>query len=278
MKKNRFFLFLLIPLFVHSQHFTNASVFDYEVGDTIVTSFWHYIQGSGLNGPPTYHYKVFTQKNNSPNNDTIFYQIKETRYTPPASMNDQAIVRDTVLSFYVTNLTDTVINNLQTTSSCQTFTDSITQGYCNLFTYTKQSLGSFSCTSSISHTVIEGVGTFFQQSAGHSNPPGVSFSSQFVSASKVGKNCGVVGSIPTGLRTYSTHRFSLFPNPNNGEFYIEVPTTSVLRISNCDGKIIDCRMLEKGNQKVILNEAPGIYFLQLNSEQVLFNQKLVISR
>ncbi|WP_317897909.1 LamG-like jellyroll fold domain-containing protein [Aurantibacillus circumpalustris] len=56
----------------------------------------------------------------------------------------------------------------------------------------------------------------------------------------------------------------LYPNPNNGEFIIEVTKTYKMIMMNALGQIMNEKILVEGINKIILDESKGIYFVSLS--------------
>jgi len=73
-------------------------------------------------------------------------------------------------------------------------------------------------------------------------------------------------------------RFSIYPNPNNGHFFIEgCPLNTSLEITNPVGeKIYDSKIREKKTEIVLVNLSNGIYFIHLNMGNEMITKKIFI--
>ena len=59
--------------------------------------------------------------------------------------------------------------------------------------------------------------------------------------------------------------FNLFPNPNNGQFNIQLNNNeNTLSIYNIKGQIVFSKELKKGIHPIVLNQA-GFYYLEINN-------------
>lgn len=83
----------------------------------------------------------------------------------------------------------------------------------------------------------------------------------------------------TSLKEISNGKgITVFPNPNQGSFTIEGGVNnSLLTIFNSYGQIISSQTIS-GKQKtdIQLNAPPGIYFLQLKTEEGVYRKKIVL--
>lgn len=75
-------------------------------------------------------------------------------------------------------------------------------------------------------------------------------------------------SLCTGINeTNNANAFSLYPNPNNGLFAIELTTTTKVEIINLVGQIVKATTLEVGKHNIdIQNEASGIYLVKVTTD------------
>jgi len=62
----------------------------------------------------------------------------------------------------------------------------------------------------------------------------------------------------------------LYPNPNSGEFIVEVPKLLKLKVLNALGQtIIEKQLIEGKNNIIMEDQAKGIYFIEFkNDEQI----------
>jgi len=67
---------------------------------------------------------------------------------------------------------------------------------------------------------------------------------------------------------------SVYPNPSNGIFNINVKDTYNLEITDITGRVINSRILT-GNTSIELNTA-GIYFLRFSNENGSYTQKVIV--
>lgn len=91
-------------------------------------------------------------------------------------------------------------------------------------------------------------------------------------------------SVPLSIAEYDEQKINLYPNPSSGEFAIVNPfsgnSTIDIRIFNAQGQIVYSRNMNAVDQKTILlnPELPaGIYFIRLQNEEKVLEQKLIIS-
>src|SRR5579859_7814297 len=99
MKKNSLLLLLMCIKLANAQTvFTNGSVYNFNVGDTIQAQCF-----DPWNGAQVYSYQtqIITNKIFSASNDTIFYTIKNILFTPPSTYSTSVITQT------ITNLTAT---------------------------------------------------------------------------------------------------------------------------------------------------------------------------
>jgi hypothetical protein len=60
---------------------------------------------------------------------------------------------------------------------------------------------------------------------------------------------------------------SVYPNPNNGKFVIDMPVDSKLKIMDLTGRVISETSISKGKNVIELNEKTGVYLLSFNSDK-----------
>jgi len=82
-------------------------------------------------------------------------------------------------------------------------------------------------------------------------------------------------SLCTGIVTLTNNNESinLYPNPNNGLFTVELPSTSKVTVTNALGQVVIAEIVEAGKHNLdIHNEAPGVYFVKVienNKQQTI---------
>ena len=74
--------------------------------------------------------------------------------------------------------------------------------------------------------------------------------------------------------------FSLYPNPNTGDFTIEMTALhqqgTVIKILNMNGKVIYTRSLDNEINPISLTLSPGLYIIKVDSGNDHFSKKLII--
>src|SRR4051812_32169282 len=108
MKKIFYTLFCLCLFALgKAQQFTNGTVFDYNVGDTLVMQNITFDNQYPNGGPPMYRYRIFKTKTLSANQNTITYTYDEIQIKIIPPMSSQTSF--TSGSFSVTDLTVSVV-------------------------------------------------------------------------------------------------------------------------------------------------------------------------
>ena len=84
----------------------------------------------------------------------------------------------------------------------------------------------------------------------------------------------VIVDCEVGVSELNSFQVMLFPNPNNGDFYLNVKEFSSIKCLNSIGSTIkfNCVKLDEELYQLNLQEAPGAYFIEIMSQ----NGKLVI--
>jgi uncharacterized repeat protein (TIGR03803 family) len=87
-----------------------------------------------------------------------------------------------------------------------------------------------------------------------------------------------VPSIPTRIHDFDkVSNLSLYPNPNNGSFTIELKTKSQITITNVLGESVLNQLLEIGKQNLsIQSQADGIYFVKVTDDKGLSTTKKIV--
>src|SRR5690348_13182755 len=109
MKHFLLFVFLFACLACRSQVITYGSLYNYSVGDTIVTMYVHHINQSSST-PPKVTYRMFTHKSYSPNMDTIYYKANEVIAQYSQCICSPVVLSSGTVAFSVTNLTQSAVS------------------------------------------------------------------------------------------------------------------------------------------------------------------------
>ncbi len=80
-----------------------------------------------------------------------------------------------------------------------------------------------------------------------------------------------VASVPT----LQLEEFSVFPNPTNGEFTIQLQGDFTYEVTTVDGEIIVYGVAVNSEQLSLEGVAPGVYFVNLSTEAGVTTQKLI---
>ena len=78
--------------------------------------------------------------------------------------------------------------------------------------------------------------------------------------------------------SFENFSFSIYPNPNLGEIFIEVNIKSTVKIYDLAGKEVFVSEITVGTSKIKTDFADGTYFLKLENEKGVFTKKIVICR
>ncbi len=84
-------------------------------------------------------------------------------------------------------------------------------------------------------------------------------------------------SFVTGIANNQTNLFLIYPNPNNGQFIVELATGSVVSIVDVTGRVVFSQQLNAGRNTIELgNQSNGVYMVQVvhNGQQTV--QRLII--
>lgn len=81
-------------------------------------------------------------------------------------------------------------------------------------------------------------------------------------------NCAVTSDCEeinfASINDFKNHEIVVYPNPNNGEFFIEVNEASLLEIIDVTGKVVKITDLKSGNNKIQLpRQSNGLYLLKI---------------
>ncbi|MCB9232963.1 MAG: T9SS type A sorting domain-containing protein [Bacteroidia bacterium] len=97
--------------------------------------------------------------------------------------------------------------------------------------------------------------------------------------------CGVSSVVGEEEELTQDQHISVFPNPGNGTFYVELPPNLVsdgvnLRLYTSTGQLFQKKRLEKGNADTVIpfqGLSPGIYLLEVQSNSGKFTHKVVVT-
>lgn len=94
----------------------------------------------------------------------------------------------------------------------------------------------------------------------------------------------IVQNIKTGMEKNNKVEMSLYPNPNNGKFHLQLSSTLAckkeLSITNIIGETLFTKILNENESQVTLDMRslqPGIYFLKMSAENQIWTEKMMIT-
>ncbi len=281
---SNFLILFFSVLFVHlsSQSFTKGSVYDYSVGDTIVTYSANYPDAFSSAGPPTVTYRVFTNKYYSANMDTVFYKVYDVYTTPqPVPPYYPPKISAGNFSFFVTNLTSSAINFvLPGIQTCQTTIDTSYVNSCGLnehFKYAKVGFGCFE-PPTIRYKIVEGIGVFQDTRSLNGFPFPGGTKTDLYWFRKGNQRCGVAGAIPDGIKEWiaSSEKLTVYPNPSSGQFIFESKEKGILSIQNVFCEEIYKVEIWPGKNSIELSDfVSGIYIAKCIAGNKIYTAKLV---
>jgi hypothetical protein len=283
------YTFLLVFIFTgsRSQSFTNGTIFDYSVGDTLFEQYQDIPGGFGSLPPPTYIFRAITGKTVNASPASIDYeehrivnQYQFTGGTPPYTL----AITNTIMAFSITNLQYVPINDsLPKGYGCVIQKDTTFLNNCGFYVhqkYYKKLPPPNTCFEPPTYTAttIEGHGIYTYTTSLSALPPGKGYESKLLWSHKVGKTqCGQRMVIQTGLNEHSgVLHVKVFPNPSEGNYFVECPTAGNLKVINAIGGIILEKNLNAGTSEIEMLSAPaGIYFIILNIDGALSTERVV---
>ena len=77
-----------------------------------------------------------------------------------------------------------------------------------------------------------------------------------------------------GIEELTAKGISVYPNPSNGVFYVNVEDNFNLEVFDITGKIINTQVLS-GNSTIEINTA-GLYFLRFSNENGSITQRVIV--
>ena len=270
-----------------SQTMTNGSLYNYNVGDTIVTL----TQSNTVNGhsvPPVSYYKIITSRTMSAAQDSIYYTEDVFSYTPPGCATCTPVYANNSLSFFVTDLNASATNFaiiFPGDTICLAVIDKDTIQYCGKKVhrkYTERRLsGNCFEPPTYRYEMIEGVGKLYSFTLWNSNPPGVGSSETLVAYHKAGGSCGSIGVVPTGIKEVSGdgNLFEIFPNPSEGAITIKKTKDNLaLQIYSQAGELVKEINVRENYCTLDLQLDAGLYFIvSRNQEGVLYWHRLILT-
>lgn len=281
MKKILFFTILTVSQFLHSQNFTYGSVYNYDVGDTIVTAYQEYTMNGYNDPPPEFTYRVFTAKNYSSDSSSISYQyIKHLVLRQPTYPYDASVFISNE-SFNVTNLdshithvyvfpgdTCSKTSDINSVDNCGFNIREIHEGPANHI---------YPCgfEANLYYDVYtEGVGAFWDYYVGSAHKGSKTY---LVAVHKVnGKSCGMVGPLPDGIREWARKDISIkiYPNPSSDKLNVELDQNVaikgyIIQIRDLLGNLSyrsDHKLMSAESKISIEHIQSGVYFLEVWQE------------
>ncbi|WP_317898961.1 T9SS type A sorting domain-containing protein [Aurantibacillus circumpalustris] len=269
-----------------SQSFTNGTVFDYSVGDTIVT-YKQNKDAFGNVGPPTTTYRVYTNKYYSANLDTVFYQAHDVYSTPPPTPPyfSPFPISSANVSFFVSNLGSSAINfSLPWIHGCQTMIDTSYVNMCGMNEHFKYAKNDSSCFEppTIEYKIVEGVGVFENTMSWNGIPFSGGTKTTLNWFRKGNKRCGFMNAIPvenpTGIEEWnsSVEKLQIYPNPSKGIYNINTSDKGTVFVMNVLGEEVYTAQIERGISVLNLeNQTPGIYIVKCKSGDKVFVGRVV---
>lgn len=283
-----FIVILNFRLCTFGQNFTNGSVFNYSVGDTIIEQYAYYSGGSI--GKVSTKLRAVIGKTVNVTGDTIRY--RESRVTDTIignTANFQKVLVQETLDYINTNLQNVLSNEVVVgpTNPCLTqidvgYTD--TCGFKVHKKYLQKKAGPPTCNElpSLTRHYIEGLGVY-QYTYSIKNPINIGHNSQVIFAHKVGqKTCGARVQLTTGLHENSPKRelLQLYPNPIiDNTLRLKTAEVLQLEIYSLDGRKL--RELDDlvGNTNFDVSEFEnGVYLLRFTNGKSIGYKKIVTNR
>jgi hypothetical protein len=91
-------------------------------------------------------------------------------------------------------------------------------------------------------------------------------------------SCAQVNVITVGLNQFNNDTFTLYPNPNNGLFAVELSEKTEMIITDALGKSVRMQQLNAGKNEInFSNEPQGIYFVKLRNSKAQQVFKMVVN-
>lgn len=87
----------------------------------------------------------------------------------------------------------------------------------------------------------------------------------------------------SGINTFTTNtlrdanpQMAVWPNPNSGQFYIELHSPGILRVINLSGQVMHQNFYSEGIHSLQLDLVPGTYFMELNQDGEIKTKQLFV--
>ena len=81
-----------------------------------------------------------------------------------------------------------------------------------------------------------------------------------------------------GLNDIQLNQMDVYPNPTNGILQINGIENGQLRILSCTGQLVYDKFYKKGDNIDLTSVKSGLYFLQMNTSQGEFTQKVILMK
>jgi hypothetical protein len=265
---------------VQGQNFTSGSVYNYNVGDTIIYYYRNIPGPMGNPEPYVYHYRVYKTKTPNSANDTIIYTYEETVNNFIKVGFTYSFITTTETHTQVTsNFSVSVINFTigSLTAKCGRMKDTSYIDVCKFSVHRKYLHYDNTCfePSQREYTFIEGIGQFYLETYGYNHGAGFEF--KFVAAHKAGQpSCGGVFFANAINELSAIPSVQLFPNPGAGLFILQLPIEAEVYVYDLLGNKINLGSMPAGNNQIDLSQIEnGIYFLVASKDQYFYRSRLI---
>ncbi|MES1222724.1 MAG: T9SS type A sorting domain-containing protein [Bacteroidota bacterium] len=232
---------------------TNAQVYDFEVGDIILSRYQSYgIFGPG--GPPAYITRTILAKSFSSNNDSIVYSVKTDSYTPAACQACTASYSSAVVPLIISDLGALAEHNNHTT--CLGVADTSYLAYCNKQVWERHAVIDTGCFEPVTESsfLVAGLGGPYFNKIEPMGPLLTQY--DLLAYRKYQDSCGVL--LAVAENKLAGMELELFPNPSSDKIYVsgkaEIVSYDVLDFTGklvLSGKLtdkqIDVSKLDKGS-------------------------------
>ncbi len=213
MKTTLQFILVLLLSFgsrqMEAQSLSNAQVYDFNVGDIILSNYHNYGMW-GNSGPPSYTTQTVLSKFYSSNADTLYYTFQSETYQPAACQACTASYSSAITSQFIVDLDSVAVHGNQTT--CFAIEDTSYFAFCNKQVWEKHSVIDTGCFEPVTNTtlLIAGLGgPYFEKY----EPMGPMYSEHKLMAyRKFQDTCGVLLSIYEKTDPAES-AINVFPNP-----------------------------------------------------------------
>jgi hypothetical protein len=289
MKRPLLIICLLSGFLASAQTITIGSLYNFSVGDSIVSEHFDYL---GNTYTHTAIYSVVMQKSTSPNQDTLYYTVFKSEVTQVPGYSPSVHSGSGQLKYG--NLTDTVTGiTVPATDTCGILIDTTFINSCgNRENYTERQAKttSLECTFEapvLTCRIVEGVGIFKKSRMSWTPSPGTE--DRLITYHKAGQSsCGRVGIMPTGIfedRLEKSSYFTVFPNPASESCEISFSNAvhdknATVELKNILGEpVLKEKLNDRGHVQLNTSELkPGVYFIQLyQNGAMVCDRKLIVN-